>query len=438
MGNSYGPSRVVASDVAVDDLGHDRIKLYPRRKEMLKDNPQQVVVVGSSFAGLTAALELRKHLDKQHRVVVLDPRPDFTFIPSLVWLPFGKRQPADITFPLTPLYERKDIEFHNTAARSFDLENHVVRTDDGEDIHYDKLMLATGPRLAFEKVPGLGPHDGYTQSICNLDHALLAASAWHRFLADPGPVVIGTAQGGSCFGASYEYLLNVKYQIDKAGLTDVAPVTFVTAEPFLGHFGLGGVGDSSRRVEAFFAKLGIEGIANNVISEVRDGEMELEGGRVLPFAYSMIVPPFTGVDAVKETDGLSNPMGFIPIDDEFRHPEHRDVFAAGVDIAITPPGKTPVPAGVPKTGQMSETMARVGAQNIAADIQGTSHKSMPLSELAAVCILDAGNTGIIFKADHVLGTSEHAHVMTGPQAHWAKVAFERFFLTSRKRGMVAL
>jgi NADPH-dependent 2,4-dienoyl-CoA reductase/sulfur reductase-like enzyme len=403
----------------------------------MPNSPQQVVVVGSSFAGLTAALELRKRLDSQHKVLVLDRRPDFTFIPSLVWLPFGKRRPEDITFPLAPVYQRKDIEFRNTAATGFDLQNQVVHTD-GVDVHYDKLMLATGPRLAFEKIPGLGPHGGYTQSICNLDHALLAASAWRRFLADPGPVVIGTAQGGSCFGASYEYLLNVKHQIDKAGLSDIAPVTFVTAEPFLGHFGLGGVGDSSRRVEAFFAKLGIEGIPNNVIAEVRDGEMELEGGRVLPFAYSMIVPPFTGVDAVKETDGLANPMGFIPIDDEFRHPEHRDVFAAGVDIAIAPPAQTPVAAGVPKTGQMSETMARVAAQNISADINGTPHRPMPLSELAAVCILDAGNTGIIFKADHVLGTSEHAHVMSGPQAHWAKVAFERFFLGSRRHGIVAL
>jgi sulfide:quinone oxidoreductase len=274
--------------------------------------------------------------------------------------------------------------------------------------------------------------------VCNLEHALLAGDAWKRFLANPGPIVIGTAQGGSCFGAAYEFLLNAKHEIDKAGLTDVAPVTFVTAEPFLGHFGLGGVGDSSRRVEAFFDRLGIEGIANSVITEVRDGGMELEGGRVLPFAYSMIVPPFTGVDAVKETEGLSNQSGFIPIDEAFRHPEHPDVFAAGVDIAIAPPAQTPVPAGVPKTGQMSETMARIAAHNIAADITHTPLKSMPLSELAAVCILDAGNTGIIFKADHVLGESEHAHVMVGPQAHWAKVAFERFFLTSRKHGMVAL
>ena len=398
---------------------------------------QQVVVIGSSFAGLTAALELRKRLDHRHRIVVLDPREDFTFIPSLVWLPFGLRDAADITFPLAPLYERKGIEFHNTAAAGFDLDNHVVHTADG-DFPYDRLMLATGPRLAFEKVPGLGPADGYTQSICNLDHALLARDAWGRFLKNPGPVVIGTAQGGSCFGASYEFLFNVKYRIDKAGLAEVAPVTFVTAEPFLGHFGLGGVADSGRRVTAFFDKLGIEGIPNTVISKVRDGEMELEGGRVLPFAYSMIVPPFTGVDAVRETEGLGNPMGFIPIDDEFRHPEHPEVFAAGVDIAIAPPAATPVPAGVPKTGQMSEAMAKIAAQNIAADITGGAAKRMPLSELAAFCILDAGGSGIIFRADHVLGTSKHAHVMSGPQAHWAKMAFERYFLASRKHGMTAL
>ena len=69
-------------------------------------------------------------------------------------------------------------------------------------------------------------------------------TAWKDFLKDPGPVVVGTAQGGSCFGASYEFLFNVKHQIKKAGLEDVAPVTFISAEPELGHFGLGGVGNS--------------------------------------------------------------------------------------------------------------------------------------------------------------------------------------------------
>lgn len=404
---------------------------------MSTPDPQRVVVVGSSFAGMTAALDLRKRLDSAYEVVVLDPRPDFTFIPSLIWVPFGIRDAEDVTFPLAPMYAKKGVRFINEAAVGFDLDARIVRTSGGDELRYDRLMLATGPRLAFEKVPGLGP-DAHTQSVCNLDHALLARDAWSRFLENPGPVVVGTAQGGSCFGASYEFLLNTHHRIKKAGLQDVAPVTFVTAEPFLGHFGLGGVSDSQQRVERYFDKLGIEGLPNSAIKEVREGELELEGGRVLPFALSMIVPPFTGVDAITSTAGLGNPMGFIPVDDEFRHPDIPEVYAAGVDIAIAPPQQTLVPAGVPKTGHMSEHMARVAAQNIAADLQGGERRSMPLSELEAVCVLDAGNGGIIFKADHVLGESEHPRVMSGPQAHWAKLAFERFFLSSRKRGFVAV
>ncbi len=407
---------------------------------------QRVVVLGSSFAGLTAALEIRKHLDDGHEVVVLDPRDHFTFIPSLIWLPFGTRSADDVTFPLAPLYGRKRIRFVNAAAASIDVAGHRVTTGDGEAIDYDKLLVATGPRLAFEKVPGLGPEHGYTQSVCNLEHAQLAGAAWDRFLDNPGPVVVGTAQGGSCFGASYEFLFNVHHRIRKAGLADVAPVTFVTAEPFLGHFGLGGVGDSAAQVGKFFDHLGIEGIANNVITEVRDGSMTLEGGRELEFAYSMIVPPFSGVDAVRDSEGLANPVGFVPIDDRFRHPDQPDVYSAGVATAVAPPEETAVPAGVPKTGQMSETMAKVAAQNIVADVTGSgAHREMPLAELSAICVLDAGNNGIVFKADNVLahgryadGQEPSARVFSGPHAHWAKLAFERYFLASRKRGIVAL
>ncbi|MBJ7354111.1 MAG: NAD(P)/FAD-dependent oxidoreductase [Thermoleophilaceae bacterium] len=387
---------------------------------------------------MTAALDLRKRLDPTYEVVVFDPRADFTFIPSLIWLPFGLREPEDISFPFAPMYEKKGIRFVNEAVTGIDVDARTVSSLSGDTLGYDRLLLATGPRLAFEKVPGLGPVGGHTQSVCNMEHALLTRAAWEGFLENPGPVVIGTAQGGSCFGASYEFLLNTKYRIKKAGLEDVAPVTFITAEPFLGHFGLGGVADSEQRVEKFFGKLNIEGIPNNTIKEVRDGEIELEGGRVLPFAFSMIVPPFAGVDVVAQTEGLSNPMGFVPVDDEFRHNEIDSIFAAGVDIAIKPPHETLVPAGVPKTGHMSEIMGRTAAQNIAADLQGGERKSLPLGELEAICVLDAGNSGIIFKADHVLGDSEHPRVMAGPQAHWAKLAFERVFLETRKRGFASI
>ena len=399
---------------------------------------KRAVVVGSSFAGLTTAIELKKHLDPAHEIVVLDPRPDFTFIPSLIWVPFGKRTAEDVTFPLGPMYEKEGIEFINEAATSFDIDTRTLTTDSGREITWDSLMIATGPRLAFEKVDGLGPENGYTQSVCNLDHAMLATDAWSEFLENPGPVVVGTVQGGSCFGASYEFLFNAKHHIKKAGLEKEAPVTFITAEPFLGHFGLGGVGKSEQMVDKFLDKMDIEGIPNASVKEIRDGEMDLENGRTIPFNYSMLVPPFTGVDAVMETEGLGNPMGFIEVNDEFRHKDIETVYAAGVDIAIRPPEATEVPSGVPKTGYMSEVMAKVAAQNMAADIQGGERRQMPLEEFEAVCILDAGNTGVIFKADHILGESEHPHVMAGPQAHWAKIAFEKIFMAGRKRGKLIL
>ena len=127
--------------------------------------PQRAIVVGSSFAGLTAALELRKRLHERHEVVVLDPREDFTFSPSLIWLPFGVRDASDITFPLAPLYARRGVRFINQAATKIDTDAHVVTTSGGEELTYDRLLVATGPRLAFEKIPGLGPEHGFTQSV---------------------------------------------------------------------------------------------------------------------------------------------------------------------------------------------------------------------------------------------------------------------------------
>ena len=402
---------------------------------------KRVVIVGSSFAGLTAALELRRLVGDKHEIVVLDPKPVFTFIPSLIWVPFGIRDAKDVTFPLAPMYAKKGIRFINDAAASINPVAHAVITESGIELSYDRLFVGTGPRLAFERIPGLGPEEGFTQSVCNLEHALRARTAWKRFLQDPGPVVIGTAQGGSCFGASYEFLLNTHHQIKKAGLADKAPVSFVTAEPFLGHFGLGGVGDSQPMIEKFLARSGIEGLTNTSIAEVREGEIELASGHKMPFAFSMIVPPFAGVDAVSQAEGLANPAGFIPVDQCYRHTTYEDVFAAGVAIAIAPPAPTPVAAGVPKTGQMTEAMAKVAAQNIAADIAGTSGAALPLDELGAMCILDGGNSGVIFKADRVLsanGSSAPVRMTAGPHAHLAKLAFERVFIGSRKRGRLVL
>jgi sulfide:quinone oxidoreductase len=99
------------------------------------------------------------------------------------------------------------------------------------------LLIATGPHVHFDVVPGLGRHGGNTHSICTIDHALKAQAAWKEFVKKPGPVIVGAVQGSACFGAAYEFVFNLEYALRKAGIRERAPVTYVTAEPFPGHFG---------------------------------------------------------------------------------------------------------------------------------------------------------------------------------------------------------
>lgn len=395
---------------------------------------KRVVIIGSSFAGYTAAIELRNRLVNDHEIVVISDREQFVFIPSLIWLPFGRRTAKEITFELKPVYARAGIEFVHGRATHIDLAKHKVMVGESS-FDYDFLLVATGPKPDFAMLPGLGPETGYTQSICNLEHAEQTALAWRSLMEKPGPIVIGATQGASCFGAAYEFLFNAAHQVRTAGLEKECPITFVTAEPYLGHFGIGGFGKARQMTEHFFEKLGIEGISNAEIDRIDSENVILRNGRRLPFRFAMLIPRFLGVDVVREADGLANPAGFVEVDDTYAVPAHPEVYCAGVAVAVRSPEKTPVPIGVPKTGYTSEEMARVAAHNIAAKIEGGEQIHLPFDAIDAKCILDAGDTGIIMLSDHILAPRKHEWLIPGPEAHWAKIAFEKYFLLTRKHAI---
>jgi sulfide:quinone oxidoreductase len=396
---------------------------------------KRIVIIGSSFAGYTAAISLAKRLGDRHQVVVISDSDQFVFIPSLIWLPFGARIAKDISFPLAPIYRDKGISFLHTRATAIDLERRVVETQERPE-SYDYLLIATGPKPDYASIPGLGPDGGYTSSICNIEHAQKTGEAWKRLVAEPGPVIIGAAQGASCFGAAYEFLFNTHHQLVKKGLDKKCPVTFVTAEPFLGHFGICGFGKAQQMTEYFFKKLGITGITNAHVEKVEPEAVFLKDGQQLPFKFAMIIPRFLGVDAVRNSPGLANAAGFLEVDDAYRLPSHPEVYAAGVAVAVAPCGDTPVPVGVPKTGYLSEEMAKVAAHNIAVAIEGGNEIRLPFASIDAKCILDAGDTGIIMLSDHILEPRKHRWLIPGPEAHWAKIAFEKYFLATRRRAMV--
>ncbi len=396
---------------------------------------KRVIVIGGSFAGLTAAIEL-KNLLPDCEVTVIDRKEKFLFMPSLIWLAFGLRQEKDITFALRPVLESKKVIFKHAEVINIDLNNRVIACTDGSSEPYDFLVIATGPQLNYEAVPGLGPEKGYSQSVFSFEHATRASVAFNKFLDKPGPVVIGAVQGASCFGAAYEYMFNMSHQLKKHGLLKKVPLTFVTAEPYLAHMGLGGFGTARQMTEFMFKQIGAKAELNAEFKEVRQNEIELTDGRVLPFNYAMLTPSYLGVDVVRKLTDIVDANGFVKITDQYNTQKYPEVFACGVAISLPAPQETPVPCAVPKTGYLSEEMAKVAAHNIKALITGTEMMAKSPAVIDAKCIMDAGDSGIIMSADHFLEPREQVWLIPGPEAHWAKLAFEKYFLITHKHGIV--
>lgn len=401
-----------------------------------------VVILGAGVGGVPCAYELRKKLGKQHRITLIGALPWFEFTPSNPWIAVGWRKPEQTRVPLKEPLESKGIQWIPDPVASIDAPGNQLHWSDGRAVAYDYLVIATGPKLAFDEVPGLGP-SGHTQSVCTQSHALAAWESYQKFLADPGPIVVGAAGGASCFGPAYEMAMILDADLRKRRLRDRVPMTFVTSEPYIGHMGLGGVGDSKGLMESEMRQRHIQWITNAKVTSVGEREMKVAAhdhdGKVnhehtLPFKYAMIIPAFKGVDAVAAVPELCNPRGFVLIDAHQRSKKYPNIFSAGVCVAIPPVEATPVPTGAPKTGYMIESMASAICENIAAEIAGKPADSQ--ATWNAICLADFGDTGAAFVALPEIPPRNVTWTKMGRWVHLAKVAFEKYFLRKVRTGSV--
>lgn len=400
-----------------------------------------IIVIGAGIGGVPAAYELQAKLGKSHHVTVVSANEYFQFIPSNPWLAVGKRVRDEITVELRPHLEKKGIAFIAQPVESILADENRLTLADGTALDYDYLVITTGPRLAFEEVAGSGPVNGFTHSICTIDHAERAFSAYENFLLDPGPVVVGAMPGASCFGPAYEFAFILDADLRKRKLRHKVPITYVTSEPYVGHLGLGGVGDSKSMLESEFRNHDIKWITNARTTRVEADKLfttELDGlGNVLrehelPFRFAMMLPAFKGVDPVAAVAGLCNPRGFVLIDEYQRSKKYRNIFSAGVCVAIPPVEVTPVPTGAPKTGYMIETMVTAIVENIAADIEGRTASAK--GTWNAICLADMGDTGAAFVALPQLPPRNVNWFKKGKWVHLAKIAFEKYFLHKVRTG----
>ncbi|EPE2650297.1 NAD(P)/FAD-dependent oxidoreductase [Vibrio fluvialis] len=402
---------------------------------------KRTIVIGAGLGGMSACYELRQKLPADHEVMLINEGSEFHFIPSNPWVALGERTKEQVILELSPYVDKFGIPFNTSGVTAIDAQTHSLSTGDGQQYRYDYLVICSGPKLAFEAVPGSGPENGYTQSICTVDHAVKAYQALQQLVDNPGPVIVGAMQGASCFGPAYEYILSLESHLRKLRIRDKVPMTFVTSEPYVGHMGLGGVGDSKALMEHEFRERGIKWICNARVTQFeadvahieelnRKAEVDFE--HALPFSMAMFLPPFKGSAAIAAVPDLCNPKGFVMTDEYQRSPVYDNIFAAGVCVAIPPLEQTPVPVGAPKTGFMIESMTTAIVENILSLERGEAMHTKPT--LNAVCLADMGDKGAAFVALPQNPPRNTNWTGMGQWVHLAKIAFEKYFLYKVKKG----
>lgn len=400
-----------------------------------------VIVIGTGLGGMSAAYELKAELGKDHEVILVSNKPDFEFTPSNPWIAVEWRERKETSLPVEPYVSKKGIRFIASALEALNPAEKIITLADGQTLSYDYLVLCTGPDLAFDEIPGAGPEAGGTVSVCTLSHAEHCRDNVKALVAEPGSVIVGAMPGASCFGPAYEYAFILDKHLRDKKVRKNVPMTFVTSEPYIGHLGLDGVGDSKGMLESELRQRDIHWICNAKVVGIANGKMEidevnddgsLKKHHSLPYKHSMMLPAFRGIKPLRGINGLVNPRGFVIVDAQQRNPKYPNIYAAGVCIAIAPQHPTPVPTGVPKTGYMIESMVRAITANIHAELKGESPTAK--ATWNAICLADMGDTGAAFVAMPQIPPRNVAWFKKGKWVHLAKIAFEKYFLHKMQVG----
>lgn len=445
---AFTPCRPPSSQprVALNKLSHSETS-----HNNFEQKRARVVIVGGGIGGISSAYDAKHVLGNKHDIVVVSDQPNFSFVPSNPWVAIRKRRPRDIQISLEKVLPRHGIEFVHDAAVGLEPGSNKLHLASGDEIDYDFLIIATGPRLAFDRVVGLKEAG---VSICTTEHSIRTAAIVDKLVENPGPAVIGAVQGSSCFGPAYEFLFLLHYELMRRGgkaLLEKCPITYITPEPELGHLGLDGTGDSKVILKQLCKEKNIEVMCqvrtkkvtkDAVYVERLNGKGEIIEEKELPSKLTMMIPPFEGLDCWKNVPGLTDDKGLIVVDEHQQSLTFPNIFAVGVAVSMPQKFETVIPVGIPKTGYLIESQGTAAVRNIKTlldwsqgSIDSQDYEEInpppPLTSRSlnnALCITDFGDDGAIFIALPQFPPRRHDWTIHSKMATLAKIAFEKYFL----------
>ena len=114
------------------------------------------VIIGNSAAAIGCVEAIRK-VDQESKIILISKEKEFTYSRPLISYYLGGEVKADgMGYRSPSFYQDMDCKTYlGVAAESIDPELKIVSLVNGEDISYDKLLVATGGSPIVPPIEGL-------------------------------------------------------------------------------------------------------------------------------------------------------------------------------------------------------------------------------------------------------------------------------------------
>ncbi len=382
---------------------------------------KKFVVLGGGFAGVEAAIKLRKY---GYDVTLVSNR-DYLFVyPVSIWVPVDKKSFDDVKIPLSVLQKKHGFRVIIQAVKHIDIGNNSVILSETV-LSYDYLFIALGMHKV--KTKGLE----HTHSICGHPEEAVTIKEELAKLVERGEGKIAVGFGGNPVdptatavrgGPAFELLFNISHYLKQKGLRNKFEVTFFAPMKEPGRR----MGKKAfDKMDLFFKHYHIDKIVGKKISGFEPDAVVFEDGEKLESDLIIFISGGDGHEIVKKSGLPLNAAGFIRINELCRVEGHRNIYAIG-DVAEI--------AGhdwAAKQGHIAEVMADVSTYNVHNELTGKGKRRSYWEKLHIICVMDSGD-GAAF----IVRNSKKDFIIPLPViGHWLKKGWGFYYKNSKLKKM---
>lgn len=338
---------------------------------------KHLVILGAGTAGTMMANHLNHHLKKpEWQITIIDEKEEHHYQPGYLFLPFGIYSPSDIVKTIDEFIPKNVDLIKGKINRIAPAEN-KVKMENGSELNYDILIVATGAKIAPEETEGMkGPE--WQKSVFDF-YTFEGALALRNKLRDwqGGKLVVHiTEMPIKCPVAPLEFsfladsFFKHKHMRDKVEITYVTPLSGAFTKP-----------KATEALEHLLKEKNINIEGDFAIEKVDNEKKEIVdyGGRTIPFDILVTVPTNKG-DELMERSGMGDDLNYVPTHKAtLQSKEYANVFVLG--------DASNIPAS--KAGSVAHFEAEILTDNILRFIKGE-----PLKEEFdghANCFIETGN-----------------------------------------------